>query len=322
MIAVILAVALTPPPTGVSAAPLDDQAPLSIDPCVGADPQVVGALLDIELGWPRAAGPTEPQSIAVRCVEGGEEIRVEPWASLGPDGVRTIHLPAAEPSDPAAAEGRARELALAIAELIRRLEATQPLSPPAPPPAPVAIAPPVVAAPPPPPARPPERWRAGLLSTVDAFGGGQRLLGADLVVAAAIGRWFTVELRGGGRVAPDDDLPLGHLTARALAGSTAAGFVLRRPAIDVGLALRAQGFLVQFGAEPQPAGASQTAVLAAVTLQAEPRVCIRVSRHVWIQASAGAGAPLHGIEVRLQGVETRSLSGLVVSASLGAGLAF
>ncbi len=317
LVLAVLASALTPE---AGPAPLQEQPLLSIDPCVGADPATVGALLDLELGSAAASGAAGPQSITVRCLNEGEEIRVEPWASLGPEGIRAIQLPPVGASD-SAREGRSRELALAIAELIRRLQTTRPLTPPEPappPPAPVSVA----ARPPPAPPETPERWHVGAVSVVDHFGGGELLVGADLVFGRRLGRWLAVELAAGGRAAQDPALSVGRLTERAATGSAAVGVLVRRRRVEVGLALKMDGFLVQLRESSLGDNGNLTMVRGAAALEAEPRVAVAVARHVWLRASGGAGYVLQGIIVRQDQVETTSLTRLLASASFGAIVTF
>jgi hypothetical protein len=75
--------------------------------------------------------------------------------------------------------------------------------------------------------------------------------------------------------------------------------------------------VVQLRDEP-PAGGVKSVVRGAVTLAAEPRFSISVSRHVRVQAAAGVGSALHGILLRQDGIPTTSLTGFFASGSLGA----
>src|SRR4029079_3323629 len=180
---------------------------LELDACLQVDEPSVQNLVELELRDARARSGNIPISVVVRCLDGAQEIRVEPWASRGDDGIRTIALPDAEDAT-ATLEARSRELALAIAELIRRLEITRPLEPPPPPPPPP---PPSVVSPPSPPEAPPGRWGIVALSSCDYFTGGQWLAGGDLSLAASLGRWTLGEVRVGGRFANGETLPSGRL---------------------------------------------------------------------------------------------------------------
>lgn len=313
MIARVLALALLATRSEGTTAAAEPGPVLQLDPCVQVDEAAVQNLVELELGDGRFHGTNTPISVAVRCLDGTQEIRVEPWASRGEDGIRTIELPDAE--DPnAALEARSRELALAIAELIRRLEITRPL-PVAPPPPP----PPVVVAPGPPPEAPASRWAIGALSSFEYFTGGQALAGGDVSVAASLGRWTMADVRIGGRLASARALPNGRLTARAGIAALGAGLNLwsQRRSIGFAMMLRLQGYAVEYQAELAGDGAAQAALLGAVVVGVEPRLFIAVTRRISIAAGGAAGLPLHGIIVRTQGVEMDSMSGLVVSANLG-----
>jgi hypothetical protein len=320
----VLALALLAARTGAIPDVVEQNPVLELDSCLGVDESVVRKLLELELRNERIRDAALPISVGVRCIEDAQEIRVEPWASLGEEGIRPIQLPAPDDADPAAHEARSRELALAIAELIRRLEIRHPLPSEPPPPPPVPVAPAVVVSRPPPPEQPEGRWQLGILSAFDTFSGGQRLAGGDVSIASSVGRFTLIELRAGGRVAAGATLASGQLSARAGTASAAAGLNVWSRHRSVGLAfmLRAQGYLMQFHADSPPGGASGTAVLGALTVAAEPRLMVAVSRRVSLTAAADGGLPVHGIVVRTQGVEAASMSGLFLSGNLGVVLTF
>jgi hypothetical protein len=175
------------------------------------------------------------------------------------------------------------------------------------------------------PAQPAEagRWQLGILSTYDYFAGGQKFAGGDLFAAARLGRWFVAELRAGGRVGADQPLPGGRLSARAATVGAAAGirFWPERP-IGLAMMVRAQEYLVQFGAEASGDSAARTALLGAFVLAAEPRLIVVLARHFELEATAAVGFPPHGIVIRIQGIESQSMSGLLLSGSLAGVLTF
>ena len=86
--------------------------------------------------------------------------------------------------------------------------------------------------------------------------------------------------------------------------------------------LRAQGYILQLRAEYPDGGGTETAALGAVALGVEPRLTIAVARHLFIQGAAGIGHTVHGVVVRMQGIETASLSGVWLSGNLGLAAAF
>jgi hypothetical protein len=306
----------------------DNGPTLTIDPCVAVDEGTVRNVMELEIRGPRMLA----SSVSVRCIDGAQEIRVLSGASPETEGIRTIQLPpVVDENDAAARQARSRELALAIAEYIRRLDSVQPPTRESPKPPPSPTPPPPVRAPVVPALletrsieRPEDRWQLGLLSALEYFSGGQTLAGGDLFVASALGRWFSAELRAGGRLGTNEPLPGGRLTTRAATASAGVGFNLwsRRRSVRAALVLRAQGYLVQFRVEQFGEGRTPTALLGALALAAEPQLSLPLTRHLSLVASAGAGFPLHGIVVRTQGTENRGMSGLIVSASLGGVVTF
>jgi len=296
---------------------------LDLEPCVRVDASVVQNLvnLELELGDARARRPDFPISVAVRCLDGAQLIRVEPWASQADDGLRTIELPDADDAA-AALEARSRELALAIAELIRRLEITRPL-PPEPPPPPAPPAPsssaiPLVVTPSSPPQGPHDRWQIGALSTFEAFTGGQWLAGGDLSLGASIGRWVSVDLRAGGRFVEGLTSSSERLSGRAGVASLAAGLnVWSGRRVGFAIMLRGQGFGVEYRVGAAGADAARTARLGALVAAVEPRLLFEISRHIVLALGGAVGLPVRGVVVRVQGVETSTMSGLFLSGSLG-----
>jgi hypothetical protein len=348
LIGTAVALALFALGTGEMSAAGDQPPALTIDPCVAVDEATVRQVMELELRGARSL----PTSVTVRCIDGAQEIRIRRRTSREGENVRTIQLvPLMDDDAPAAYQARSRELALAIAELVRRQDGAPPPEPPAPPPAPPAapappappalpLAPPAPSPPvPPPPAEasvvaasapaevdsPRRRWQVGILSTLEYFSGGQKLAGGDLFLAARLGRWFLAELRVGGRLGiGDEPLPGGQLTARAGSAAGAVGINLWTPRRTLGAAfvLRGQGYLVQFRADGSNVPGTRTALLGAVALAAEPRLMVALRQWLYLEAAAAVGFLPRGITVRIQGAESRSVSGLFVSGSLGGGLTF
>jgi hypothetical protein len=324
LIAGLLALALVATGAEATPGPAEHGPLLEVEACVRVDALVVQNLVDLELdlGDARARRPTVPISVAVRCLDGAQLIRVEPWASRGDDGLRTIELPDAY-DEAAAVEARSRELALAIAELIRRLEITRPLPPeappPAPPPPPAPAAPPVVVAPSSPPDEPRHRWQLGALTSFDAFPGGPWLAGGDLSFGVSLGRWVALDLRAGGRSVQGLTSSSERLTARAAVASLGAGLNVwsQRHPIGFVAMLRAQGLGVAYRLGSAGEDPARTTWLDAFAASVEPRFLVRMSGHLTLALGGAAGLVLHGIVVRVQGVETSRMSGLSLSGNLG-----
>jgi hypothetical protein len=327
VIVAVLALQLLAVTTDGAPAVLGEEPVLTIDPCVEVDEATVREVMGIELGDARGRDAMFPASVSVRCVGDGQEIRAEPWASSEPGGIRTVQLsPAADAAGPVARAARSRELALAIAEIIRRrgIPLAPPHETPTPAPLPVLAAPVVVVAPAQPSGGSPGRWQLGVSPTYDYFAGGQSLAGGDLFMAARLGRWLLAEVRAGGRIAAEQPLSNGYLSSRAATVGLAAGILFwpaSRP-LGAALMLRAQEYLVQFRADTSGDAGTRTALLGAFVLAAEPRVIVALTRRFALQATAAVGFPPRGIVVRTQGIQARSMSGLVLSASLAGVLTF
>jgi len=311
----------------VDVSPTAQEPLLTIDPCVEVDEATVREVMELELSAVRGGDEPRPAAVFVRCVADGQEIRqeirIEPWASNGIGGERTIRLTSADGTLPVARAARSRELALAIAEIIRR-RATPPASSPSRPPEAVAPFPSAVSAVPSVAASPSatvkevtRHWRLGISPTYDYFGGGQRLAGGDLFVGSRMGRWLLVEVRAGGRAASEQALPGGNVSVHATTAGVAAGVLYWPESRPVGgaLMLRAEEYWVQFHVGLDD-GHARTALLGALVLATEPRLVVAITRRVAMEATSGIGVLPHGIVVRTQGIRTRSVSGLFLSASL------
>ena len=129
--------------------------------------------------------------------------------------VRSIDLGATELTD---RDAKARELALAIAELLRRAATERPAEPP--PAKPVPLAPPPVVRKPPAPAPPPRRWHGeiGLSGVIVGWTGGEVWFGADAAARAHFGRYLIGELQLGGRSTRSVGLNVGRIAANGVGG--------------------------------------------------------------------------------------------------------
>jgi hypothetical protein len=300
---------------------------LTIDPCVDVDEATVREVMDLELVDSRADDEGFPDSVNVRCLGELQEIRVESSASPEQRAVRTIQLaPVVDSASPAARQARSRELALAIAELVRRREIAS--APPQATPPPSPPSPPLVTTPAMPPAQTrggkPGRWRVGLVPTYDYFAGGYRFFGADLLMGARLGSRLVAEIRVGGRAGTQHIVPNGGLSSSAAIAGATAGVVLWPESRHVGLdlLLHAEEYLVRFRLEAPADAGTRTALLGAFVVTAGPRLTVALGSRVALEASAAVGFPPRGIVVRVQGVAVESLSGLVLSGSLAGVLRF
>ena len=134
-----------------------------------------------------------------------------------------------------------------------------------------------------------------------------------------MGMWVSLDLRAGGRFVQGLTSSSERLNARAGVASLAAGLNLWSAgrALGFALMLRAQGFGVEYRLESAREDPAPTTRLGALVGAVEPRLLVRMSRHVTLALGAAAGLPVHGIVVRVQGVDTSRMSSLVLSGNLG-----
>jgi hypothetical protein len=251
-----------------------------------------------------------------------QEVRVESSAFPARQAVRTIQLaPVVNSASFAARQARSRELALSIAEIVRRREgvsAAPPIAPASPPP----VTPP---APPPVQTRSggPGRWQVGLAPTFEHFAGGSELVGGDVFLGASLGRRVVAEIRVGGRAGTRRIVPGGSLSSSAATAGATAGVLLWPESRHVGLAfmLHAEEYFVRFRLENTAAG-PRTVFLGAFVVAAGPRLTVALGSRVALEASAAVGFPPHGIVVRVQGTAVEGLTGLVLSGRLAGVLRF
>src|SRR5689334_25161740 len=117
---------------------------IAIDPCVEVDADEVRRLAALELNTWRAGSSVASLSVLVTCGGGVQELRLTDRVK-GQETVRQLDLSAASGTD---RDAKTRELALAIAELLRRVQVDSTPEPaPAPKPSPVAPDPPQAAPP-------------------------------------------------------------------------------------------------------------------------------------------------------------------------------
>lgn len=306
----ITAEALSPT---VEATPTLTTPSLTIDECAAVDDEAVRQLVDLEIRGQRAF----VTAVSVQCT--GDDLEIH-GASGDNEDVRTIQLARLAGSDSAARQARSRELALAIAELIRRQEKDPPahaIPPPVPSPAAIVAE-----------AAPREiekagRWQLGATSAVEFFSGGSRLSGGDVSLGSRPGGRFVVDMRLGGRFGPDENLPGGRLVLRAGVASLGVGVSASstNQTVTGGVLVRAQGYLVRYGVE----GLDETdrrATLAAFSVAAEASVLVAVTRWLGLKAAVDLGGLPRGIDLRVQGLRAQSISGMVAAGNLGAMLTF
>jgi hypothetical protein len=301
---------------------------IAIDPCVDVDVGEVQRLAAIELSSWQTESPVEALSVTVTCEGGAQELRLIDRAR-GRETVRSVDLSAASGTD---RDAKARELALAIAELLRRADVDPGVEPALAP----ASRPPLKSAerrPPPSTKRVPPggaaksgafRFEIGIAGRGTSWTGGEVLLGGDVAGRAHVGRWLIAELRVGGTKTRPVDLGRGTLDAYGMAA--AAGLLLdvtpswRRAGLAVGARLGGDWLRyaavdrsgLPYGGRDAGAVSANGAATAFVVLS--PPFCVTVD--------VSAGGALHSIAIRDNGRLISGLRGARLSGAVGVATQF
>lgn len=282
---------------------------ISIEPCVEVDASEVLRLTAIEVSSWQGQSSVASFDVFVGCQDGGQRLRLMD-AKRGQVAERSIDLSAVGASD---RDARARELALAIAELLRRNESgDQPV------PNVVIDAVPVPPSPPPTMVMP---WQAELGVTAAAMGwtGGAVLFGADLTGRARFAGWFIAELRAGGRSTRPVSLDNGSMTGRGLSASAGLAFdvVPNFQWVGVSLGARLGVDWLRYAAIDEEGftydGRDATGVNAFGTATA----FVSLVGPLRITLDAGVGTALHEVTIRENDETLGGLSGVVASGALG-----
>ncbi len=294
---------------------------ITIDPCIEVDPEEVRRLAAMELRTWRWRNSPEDLDVVAACKDGTEELRLTHRAR-GQVMVRAIELGARLGDDE---EAKERELALAIAEMLRRADMDfVPEEPPPPSVPPPPQPPPPPADVPPKPEPRPFGVELGAAAVGAGWTGGEVLLGVDATGRARLGRWLLAELRLGGRATRPVELEHGSVDGRGAAGA-------------VGLALDATPFArqagVSFGArlgvdwlryatrdrgELSHAGGDGNAVSLAGTATG----FVVLSGALCLTVDAAVGGALHTVVVRENGEAISGTSGVLFQGALGLGAHF
>jgi hypothetical protein len=285
---------------------------ITIEPCVAVDASEVRRLTAIEVSSWQGESSVGSFGVLVGCEDGGQRLRLMD-AKRGQVAERSIDLSAVGASD---RDARARELALAIAELLRRNESAEQPAPSvavdesSASPTPTFASTPLVAP-----------WQGELGVTAAALGwtGGGVLFGADLTGRARFGRWFIGELRAGGRSTRAISLENGSMTGRGLAASVGL-------AVDVAPNVDWAG--VSFGARLGVDWLRYAATdVAGVTYDGQDGTGVSVfgtasafvslAGPLRVTLDAGVGTALHEVVIRENDETLSGLSGVVASGALG-----
>jgi hypothetical protein len=297
------------------------EAPESVEPplitidCVEVDAQEVRRLTVMELrSWRWRTSPETFEVLAV-CQEGVEELRLT-HRTLGQVTVRSIDLSAPE------AEAKARELALAIAELLRRADMeAAPEKPPMPPPPPVSTTAPhrnatSIA---PTPERASFGVEVGATGVVSSWTGGELLFGADAIGRVHLGPRVIAELRLGGRKTQRVDLENGSLDAQGVTLALGVAFDATPDARHAGVSFGARlgGDFLRYAAVDRDEVLYGGGDATAVSLSGTTTGWVALSKAFRLTIDASVGGALHSVVVRVDEQSVSAMHGAVLAGSLG-----
>jgi hypothetical protein len=296
--------------------------PLIIDACVAVDPEEVRRLTAIELLTDES--DHSEFEVLVGCRGDSQTLRLL-HVSRGVVDSRSL-----EPGKADAPDARNRELALAIAELVRRTPDLAVAAPavemPAQPPqlrvSSTAVDSQPVLVPLSPVSDEPGEWLAeiGVLGAFVHWSRGHRLLGADLVVRVPLRSRMVSELRAGGRKTIGSvALSEGWLDARGFGAALGLGFDVAPTQGFVGLTVGVRVgvdwlryAIVDEGGTPY-SGADAADVHAMGTLA----TFVALSEHLRLTCELAAGGALHPIVIRENGQDVSGARGVMASGAFG-----
>jgi len=293
---------------------------IAIDPCVEVDADEVRRLAALELNAWRA-GPSDALSVLVTCDGEVQELRLVDRVK-GQETVRNLDLSAASGTD---RDAKTRELALAIAELLRRAQVAvtpEPALAPSLPPAPIARERQEGS-----PATPAERGIAarpfrlelGAAGRATTWTGGEMLFGADVTARTHLSRWLILDLRVGGT--KSRPVALAHGTLDAFGVSAAAGIALdvtpSWQSVGVALGARFGADWLRYAAMDHGGVAYGGHDAGAVTASGTLNAFAALSGQFCITADAAIGGALHSVAIHDNGQNVSGLSGAFFSGAFG-----
>jgi hypothetical protein len=290
---------------------------IAIDSCVDVDAEEVRRLAAVELVTSWFGSAMAGLDVAVGCREEAQELRVTDRTS-GRVTKRSIDLNARFETDRAA---KTRELALAIAELVRRAELDgKPLARPESSPereksprakrkddAAVSAE-----------SRP---WRAelGMAGTAVRWAGGEAMFGVDVAGRVRFGSRWIAELRLGGRKTRPVELRGGRLDAQGI--SATAGLSLDvAPTLDgagIAIGARVGADWLRYSAVDADGNQYGGGDAAALSASAGATAFIELSRPLCLTADTAIGTALHRVAITDNGERVSGMRGVLVSGALG-----
>lgn len=298
---------------------------IAIDPCVDVDAEEVRRLAALELGTSEVSPDATRLDVVVRCSERAQELTLSDRIT-GAVSVRSLDLDAQLDTD---RDATARELALAIAELVRRAELQrEPLPPPSKPttaaqrkdlslPAPTDRS---VSAPEPRP------WRAelGVAAVLAGWTGGEILMGVDATSRLRFAdRWIT-DLRLGGRKTRYVELGSGGIDAGGVSASAGVSLDLVPYVNAAGVAIGARFGVdwLRYSAVDEQGTPYGGADVYALSSSATATAFCEIAGPLNITVDAAVGTALHALGIRDNGRSASGMQGLLLSGALGVGARF
>jgi hypothetical protein len=297
---------------------------IRIDPCVEVDAEEVRRLAAIELGgWRPRTSPGELE-VVVACSGGAQELRLtdRERARVTVRGIDLGAREAGQTDEPTAEDrdAKARELALAIAELVRRTDA-EPVAPPTAPRVPEPVAPPLHTEEP--TLERPDAWRLELAAAAVLvhWTGGETLFGADMTGRVRVTRWLIAELRLGGRKTRPVGLERGSIDGHGVAA--AAGLAvdatpgLRRVGLSFGGRVGADW--LRYAALDRGDAAFAGKDAAGANLAGTATAFVVLSGAWCVTADASFGTALHSIVIRENDRRLSAARGVFLSTAVALG---
>jgi hypothetical protein len=184
-------------------------------------------------------------------------------------------------------------------------------------------APPSAEAPAPAPVAVPPSVELGPSFELDAFGGGQRLLGADVRLGWRLAAPIVLTLRVGLRQGLPETAPHGSVHGSALlAGLGLRADLLREGALILGLVARADALRLTASAYADAGAVAHEASGLGVVLSVGPALQLRLSRLLSLQVEAAAGGTPRPVHVTDNGERVSGVSGWAASVAGGVSATF
>jgi hypothetical protein len=289
---------------------------ITVDPCIEVDAEEVRRLTAMELRTWRWRTPPETFEVVAVCRDGIEELRLSN-RSRGNVTVRTIDLGAPLGDD---RDAKARELALAIAELLRRAdmestpEASPAPSPPVPPPAQARVTAQAVA-----PDIKPWSIELGVSGVIAGWTGGEMLFGADVTGRAHVARRIIVELRLGGRKSRPVDLVDGSLDGRGVAAAAGLSFDatpnVRQAGVSFGARLGVDW--LRYAATDREELPYDGGDAVGVNVTGTTTGFVALSEALCLTVDAAVGGSLHAVVIREDEEAISSMRGVLIAGAVG-----